>query len=166
MKRIITAILILATMIFAGCGSPEIGSNEMQSRQTEQMVADGRTQTGMPAIVNFQELKLAKMIYELRDTENLICYAYIVNLHGELIYVGECVGYGLPYSVQFSNPERIDQDKMRTVDRIMIPQPEPNGLFMPEGLSATWIMLIDPTTGEPRPVYFEPTIVVSPFPLH
>jgi hypothetical protein len=37
---------------------------------------------------------------------------------------------------------------------------------MPEGLSATWVMLVDPKTGEPRPVYVEPSILVSPFPLH
>lgn len=40
-----------------------------------------------------------------------------------------------------------------------------NGLFMPQGLSATWLMMIDPQTNEPRPVYVEPEIIVSPFPL-
>ena len=45
-------------------------------------------------------------------------------------------------------------------------KPEPNGLFMPEGLSATWLLMIDPKTNEPRPVYVEPQIIVSPFPLH
>ena len=172
MRAIFTAVLVTAALLM-GCGSdPAMGSNEAQSNQNEAMVADGRMQTGMPAIVNFQELKLAKMIYELRDAEDLLCYAYIVNLNGDLIFVGECIGYGLPYSVQFSNPERVwmEHDYSGTTGSSndiggTIPQPEPNGLFMPEGLSATWIMLIDPSTGEPRPVYFEPTIVVSPFPL-
>jgi hypothetical protein len=31
----------------------------------------------MPAIVNFQEKKIAKMIFELRDRENLSTYTYI-----------------------------------------------------------------------------------------
>lgn len=32
-------------------------------------------------------------------------------------------------------------------------------------LSATWIMLRDPRTGDVKPVYVEPEIIVSPFPL-
>ena len=30
-----------------------------------------------------------------------------------------------------------------------MPQAEPNGLFSPVGLSATWLMMIDPETNEP-----------------
>ena len=48
---------------------------------------------------------------------------------------------------------------------VVVPQADPNGLFMPTGLSATWLMMIDPKTHEPRPVYIEPEIIVSPFPL-
>ena len=47
-----------------------------------------------------------------------------------------------------------------------LPQADPNGLFMPDGLSATWILLKDPKTGDARPTYVEPSIVVSPFKLH
>lgn len=32
--------------------------------------------------------------YEIRDKEKLITYAYIVNLQGQLIFIGKCVGYG------------------------------------------------------------------------
>jgi len=35
---------------------------------------------------------------------------------------------------------------------------------MPDGLSATWLMMID-KDGKSRPVYIEPEIIVSPFPL-
>ena len=48
----------------------------------------------------------------------------------------------------------------------VLPQPDPNGLFMPTSSSATWLMMVDPNGGKPRPVYIEPEIVVSPFPLH
>lgn len=77
--------------------------------------------------------------------------------------------FGLPYSVQFTNPERIkiyDGAAHGAINPIAVPQPDPNGLFMPQGLSATWLMMVDPKTNEPRPVYIEPEIVVSPFPLH
>ena len=36
---------------------------------------------------------------------------------------------------------------------------------MPTSSSATWLMMIDPEDNKPRPVYIEPEIVVSPFPL-
>jgi hypothetical protein len=123
----------------------------------------------MPSIVNFQERKLAKEIYELRDKENLICYTYLKSDYtGKLIFLGKCVGYGLPYSVQFTNPQKYVEDPHGSFDAgsIVIPQAYLNGLFMPEGLSATWVMLIDPNTGKPRPVYVEPEVVVSPFPLN
>jgi hypothetical protein len=164
MRKLAIVMAVAMVLIAVGCHATPNSERE-QAEQTEQIVGNLRAQTGMPAIVNAQELKLAKMIYELRDSEDLMCYAYIVNLHGELIFIGQCLGYGLPYSVQFSNPERIAWSSGQG-GATTLPQPEPNGLFMPEGLSATWIMLIDPDTGEPRPVYFEPTIVVSPFPLH
>ena len=128
-------------------------------------------QVGMPAIVNFQERKLAKMIFELRDREDLICYAYIkCEYTGELTFIGKCVGYGLPYSVQYTNPEKIanrwgNSDVKSYSDLWTLPQADPNGLFMPTGLSATWLMMIDPKTNEPHPVYIEPEIVVSPFEL-
>ena len=143
------------------------------SRKTEQAMKEANRQVGMPAIKNFQERKLMKMILELRDQENLVCHAYIVNLEGKLIYLGQCVGYGLPYSVQYTNPEKVAINEHRTHahggDHSVwgtLPQPDPNGLFMPDGLAATWLMLIDKESGEPRPVYVEPEILVSPFKLH
>ena len=117
------------------------------------------------AITNFQERKLAKMIFELRDREDLLCYAYSVSkMQGKLVFIGRCIGYGLPYSTQYTNPEVIA--RCSSAGYAVIPQADPNGLFMPSGLSATWLMMIDPETGEPRPVYLEPEIVVSPFKLH
>lgn len=163
---LVTLAMILMTV--TGCGSGRNVSDVRQQEQNDQIVAQIRAQTGMPSLPNAREYKMARMIYELRDSEDLLCYAYIVNLHGELIFIGQCIGYGLPYSVQFSNPMTASNDPNGAsgVSSLVMPQPEPNGLYMPDGLSATWIMLIDPTTGDPRPVYFEPTVVISPFPLH
>ena len=100
---------------------------------------------------------------ELRDQENLVCYAYLKSDYsGKMIFLGKCIGYGLPYSVQYTNPE-VKQYGFH--DESPLPQADPNGLFMPQGLSATWIMLIDPKTNEPHPAYFEPEVVVTSFPL-
>ena len=127
-------------------------------------------QLGMPAIKNFQEKKNLKMIYELCDQEKFICHAYLFNtMKGEVgQYLGKCVGYGIPYSTQFSNPNKfgtVDGGEYGARNPYTMPQAEPNGLFKPEGLSATWLMMIDPKDGKPRPVYVEPEIIVSPFKL-
>lgn len=161
----------IAALVLAGCYETEARTDNLQAKQTEKLTAEAQRQVGMPNITNFQERKLMKQILELRDKENLVCYAYLTSLEGKLVYFGKCIGFGLPYSVQYTNPQRIDTNYYgatgaRQLCSNVISQPDPNGLFMPDGLSATWLMMIDPETGEPRPVYVGPQIVVSPFPLH
>lgn len=43
-------------------------------------------------------------------------------------------------------------------------QAEPNGLYMPDSAEATWVMCSDGKGGV-APVYSEPRLIVSPFPL-
>jgi hypothetical protein len=168
-------ILIFVILVFLAANTDESCEYENKSDQdlaekTEEIMQEINKELGMPAIINFQEKKLAKMIFELRDQENLVTYAYIVNqMTGKLVFIGKCIGFGLPYSVQYTNPEKVITyggsyhyagDSPQT-----IPQADPNGLFMPDGLSATWLMMID-NEGVARPVYVEPQIIVSPFKLH
>lgn len=164
MKRVI--VLIAIAIGFTACGSND-GSAEKERQATEKAMREQVAAVGMPSITNWQEKKLAKMIFELRDREDLVTYAYIVNLDGDLIYLGQCVGFGLPYSVQYTNPSTVQEFDVRGgwSDQV-VPQADPNGLYMPDGLSATWLMMLDEKTGEVRPVYVEPQIIVSPFKLH
>ena len=164
---IVAIIGLLAAVLVGGGCDMEASSDKALQKATEQSMKEANAQIGMPAIKNFQERKLAKMIFELRDQEDLVCYAYIVNLEGRLIFIGKCIGFGLPYSVQYTNPEKkVHECNTQGGSFGTLPQADPNGLFMPSGLSATWLMMIDPATGDARPVYMEPEIVVSPFPLH
>jgi hypothetical protein len=155
-------IMLIALSIFVGCSVEHSADEKMQIRQ-EQQLQNAQAEIGLPAIVNYQEKKLVKMIYELRDQENVVCHAYLMNaMTGEIgQYLGRCMGYGIPYSTQFSNPEKLIRNTIESYGTM--PQAEPNGLFSPVGLSATWLMMIDPETNEPRPVYIEPEIIVSPF---
>ncbi|MCY4626340.1 MAG: hypothetical protein OXE58_02075, partial [Acidobacteria bacterium] len=77
---------------------------------------------------------------------------------GRLWHVCDSIGYGMPFSAQYSNPERSISGG-RT-----LPQPEPNGLWPPTSTSATWVVCASPG-GAFEPVYVEPEITVSPFPL-
>lgn len=165
MKKIICLIVLVA--LTTGCRDFNNADN-IQAKETRKALNEAHKQVGMPDITRFTERKLARDILELRDSEKLSTYCYIVNLNGDLIFIGEAIGYGLPYSVQFTNPEAKVWSSAgdNTVGSYeVLPQADPNGLFMPNGLSATWIMLKGPD-GNPHPVYMEPEIIVSPFPLH
>lgn len=143
-------------------------ADQQQARQTEQSMSEAQSQIGMPNIVNFQQRKLMKLIYEMCYKEDLICYAYIKSDYkGELVFIGKCIGFGIPFSAQFTNPEKYIDDPNGgwDVGSITLPQADPNGLFMPTSSSATWLMMIDPKTNKPRPVYIEHEIAVSPFEL-
>lgn len=162
-------VAIILPVFLTGCGdAKEPKADETIQKQQEASMREAVAQTGLPAMKNFKEKKMLKMLYELRDQENLVCYAYLFNtMTGEVgQFLGKCIGYGLPASTQYSNPEKVVHENLYNGGSFgTLPQAEPNGLFMPEGLSATWLMMIDPATKEPRPVYVEPMIIVSPFAL-
>jgi len=170
MRRLIAtaalvSLVLMAALTVVGCENRQPEADRIQSEQTAQMMAELQRQVGMPNVTNWQQKKLMKLVYELCDKENLITYAYIKSdYQGKLMFIGKCIGFGIPFSAQYTNPERITRVQSGTY--IGMPQPDPNGLFMPTSSSATWLMMIDPETGSPRPVYIEPEIVVSPFPLH
>jgi hypothetical protein len=47
----------------------------------------------------------------------------------------------------------------------MVPQAEPNGLFMPPTADGTWVQCIG-KDGDIQPLYIEPHVIVSPWPLN
>lgn len=157
MKYVKIVIIVVLIMFVFGCDQTPT-ADQQQAEVTQLSMQEAQRQVGMPGIVNFRERRLMKQILELRDQEDLICYAYTFSeVTGKFTYMGRCLGYGLPYSVQYTNPMR------REYSTITLPQPDPNGLFMPDGLSATWVLMLD-KNGDPRPEYFEPLLSVSQFP--
>ena len=177
MKRLSIILLFILGISLVSC-THNVANNSadaIQQRQTAQQLAEANKQLGMPAIKNYWEREQVKLIIEMRDNPHLICYAYLYNRDNGTIgqFLGKCIGFGIPYSVQYTNPKKLVD--MRTyfnvshnmwdpADITKMPQADPNGLFMPQGLSATWLMLLD-AKGIPHPVYIEPEIIVSPFPL-
>lgn len=146
-------------MFTAGCKS-ESSTDKAQRAATEKMVKAANQSVGMPNITNFTEKRFAKLLYELKDQE-VTTFSYFMDLNGGLHFLCESVGYGMPASVQYVNPAKIMKSQYGVTT---IPQPEPNGLFMPEGLAATFVMCSDGKGGV-RPIYSEPELIVSPFKL-
>lgn len=171
MKRVNVVLWILMGILvmgIAGCGdSANNDAIEREANATATLMNQSQAAVGMPAIVNWREKKQMKEIYELRDTEGLIRYAYTLTMDGTLIYWGKCFGYGIPYSTQYSNPMTHVYDRRygATWD-FMSAQPEPNGLYPAEGLEATWLTMMDPDTQEPTVAYFEEKLIVLGYPMH
>jgi hypothetical protein len=168
MKKVIyffaVTMITILIMSNSGCDEQSNSNTELAAKQ-EQLMQEANRQVGMPAIKNFQERKLLKMILELRDQENLICYAYIVpEMTGKPIFLGKCIGYGIPYATEYTNPQITERHTGEAGGgNIVIPQADPNGLFMPSNAEGTWLMMIDPNDNQPHPVYIEPRVLVSPF---
>jgi hypothetical protein len=113
---------------------------------------------GMPTIVNFEERKMLKRILEIRD-QAINTTTYIVDMNGHPHKICDSIGYGFPYSTQFTNPE---QNPLKTV---VLSQAEPNGLFSSPTSEGAWISCVDPVSKHMQVVYVEPRVIVSPFPL-
>ncbi len=167
MKRTITALALLpavaASMGQSNCrGNPQSSANRDQAAQTAELLSESNRQVGMPGVVNFTEKRLLRQLYELRDQQDLPTFTYTVDFQGRLWHVCDSIGYGMPFSAQYSNP----LVPFRTGTGVTgIPQPEPNGLWPPTATSATWVICASPD-GQFEPVYVEPAITVSPYRLN
>ena len=141
-------------------GGDQTQANREQAAQTGELLAESNRQVGMPGISNFTEKRLVRQLYELRDQQDLATHTYVVDFQGRLWHVCDSIGYGIPFSAQFSNPET----PYRWQGVTSLPQPEPNGLWPPTSSSATWVVCASPT-GNFEPLYVESNITVSPYPL-
>lgn len=170
MRRKILALGILplagvagAVLLIAGCTNNIPTSDQKMNQQQETVANEAASQVGFPAIVNFTEKREVKELYELRDSASLRTWSYILDLNGNFHKVCDSIGFGLPYGVQFSNPQRLDNPY--TEHYVPMPQAEPNGLFSPSTAEGTWVKCLDPTTKKISVTYIEPPVTVSQFPL-
>jgi hypothetical protein len=162
-KSLFVAAMLVMT-VMTGC-EVQPTSDTIQRRQQETMLKEATAQTGMPNIVNFRERKILKDILELRDQDGLATFTYLYNeMTGKLVFLGESVGYGIPYATQYTNPEKFEW--FRGGGGYTIPQADPNGLFSPASADGTWVLMKNPNGTDVKPVFIEPRIIVSPFKLN
>ncbi|MEI6650377.1 MAG: hypothetical protein WCL23_02985 [Candidatus Moraniibacteriota bacterium] len=153
-------------------------ADETQRIQQEKILQESVAQVSMPAIKNFREKKILKDIIELCDQDGLVTYTYLENMNpvivhgstalgGKLTYLGQTIGYGIPYATQFTSPQRIaNYDELNyTGDNPVVPQADPNGLFKPASAEGTWILMLDPVKKKVSPQYIEPRIVTMTYKL-
>jgi hypothetical protein len=163
MRRIsILALLCLPMLVAASCDDSK-SSDQQQQAQQETLLQEATNQVGMPNIKNFRERKL------LKDQDGLVTYTYLFSeMTGKWVYLGQSIGYGIPYATQFTNPSKIEYNSTANRQGFtyqVLPQADPNGLFSPAAAEGTWVLLKNPASNDVKPVYIEPRVIVSPFPL-
>jgi hypothetical protein len=155
--------LLVIAMLFslAGCVEDHKSSDAIQRDQQEQILQEGTAAAGMPAIRNFRERKLLKLIYELRDQEGLLTYTYIISdATGKLTKFCNSMGYAISDATGYTNPQKIVKSSTQVFGAM--PQAEPNGLFTPDQSTSNWIICIDPN-GKPAPVLMSGRFAVFPY---
>lgn len=146
--------------LLAGCPEKKYTADEAQAEQQESIVRDISAQTGMPNIVNARERKLLKMIYELRDQENLMTKTYMVARNtGELRFLCNSMGFPISDATGYTNPDRVMQKGQYGFGTMT--QAEPNGLYTPDSSNAHWVMCLDKEKGKPVPTFINADLVVS-----
>jgi hypothetical protein len=150
-RGVLIGIAAMAATILLSAGACE-SSNDTQSRYSDSQGKAAIDKWGNPKITNFTEYQLAIEVAALRDQQHLVMYAYLQSYDGSLRCYGRVEGYGIPYGTQITPPN----------DPSGAPVREPNALFMPSSANATWIRVIDETTGKTYVDYVEPNLVVSP----
>ena len=163
---------VLMSSMLVGCGQRETASSK-ENNYTQDLMEQSSNIVGYPDVTNFFEKAQLKEIYELRDDPNLICYWYTKNdMTGKWIYQGECIGYGIPYTTQFTQPDTMQRAALPVLDingndkgrneyfTEVLPQADPNGLYSSASTSATWILTPD-KDGNIKPTYVESEITVS-----
>lgn len=155
----ITMIVSLVAALLLSVACENQSADRQQRQKTAAAAAEVQARLGMPGITNYTERRFMKMILELRDTE-VATWSYYLDMHGKIHFLCQSIGYGLPYSTQYTNPmKRIFSNSAGT-----IPQQDPNQLWSADSVAATWIICAG-EEGKPQVVYWEPDLVVSPFPL-
>lgn len=170
-KKITLAALAAAVLALSACTAESNSGAKKETAATKNLLDAKATIVGIPAIKNYTEAKQLKMLYELRDTADLVTYTYIVTIDGTLkpVCPTTSIGFGMPFSAQFTAPT-IDLNKGAdgygsAGATFTHHQPEPNGLYMPDSTTATWVICLSKDGERLNPVYVEPTIMVSLEPL-
>ena len=171
-KTLVSILIVVSGLSLMGCDERQLTSDVIQQRQQETLLQEATAQTGMPSLPNFFERKLLKMILEMRDQKSLVTYTYLENQNpviikghtacgGKLTYIGQTIGFGIPYATQYTNPQKLE--RYPNGQYIALPQADPNGLFSPASAEGTWILMQNPNGKDITPVYIESRIFVTTF---
>lgn len=173
MNRILSIASILAvvgvcSLTLTGCPEDQPSADTVQNARQEQLNKQAVMSVGMPTINNFAEKRELKQIYEMRDN-SITTYTYFLDREAHTHKLCDSIGFPIPYATEFTNPQHIEQSYQSGY--AILPQADPNGLYSPAAAAGTWVLCKNPNPNPPAgqptsgPVYAEPDVITSPFPL-
>ena len=169
MKKSLIILICFAFMalLTAESCNHEPTADEIAQKKQETILQEAARQAGMPDIKNFRNLKIYKAILEMCDQAGLVTYTYLYNeLNGKFTYLGQTIGYPIPYATQYTNPQKEEWHSGNSTGHwVTLPQADPDGLFKPSTAEGTWIIMKDPNGSDVHPIYMENRVACFPFKL-
>jgi hypothetical protein len=161
--KINPALAIMAAMAsvltLAACreGGP-VQPEQAASAQQEDISKRAQDEVGIYHPTNFTRKRLANRIGQMLDSPNLATISYAQGLDGKLRCIGHTIGFPLPGATQTTSPmkwwRREEFTGSGVADTELGPQAEPDQLYSPASMDATWILLVN-AKGVAEPAYFE-----------
>ena len=166
MKKYLSLFVVVIFLLFTAedCSENKTSDAKDQTAQ-EKLTLEGQAQAGLPNITNFTQKKTYKLIQEECDKAGMLTYTYTFSeMTGKYHFAFKSVGYPIPYSTQYTSPEKDIFVTTNSSVHFAMPQQDPNGLFMPAAANGTWILRVE-KNGSFTPAFCEPnmTVVQHPF---
>lgn len=161
-KTLLIIVSFCLSLTLFGCRQIDSSnSNNVQTQQQEQLSQQSNAVVGMPAIHNFAEKNWMKMILEKRDDPKMATHTYVLDMQGHYHKICDSLGYGLPYTTQFTNPQRFEYYYSGGHYLVgTLPQADPNGLYPPAQADGTWIMCLSDDKKDVDVQYIEDHVAV------
>lgn len=166
MRRFMIAAGAATLLGLTACVQPVTSSDQQAAAQQEDLSKRAQAEVGIYQPTHFTRKRLANRIGQMLDDPNLATISYAQGLDGKLRCIGQTIGFPMPSATQTTSPQRwepppyFDQagnafsyNQYREGE--LAPQPEPDQLYYPTSADATWILLVNPKTGNSAPAYFE-----------
>jgi hypothetical protein len=153
----------LAIMSLAACSEYTPSAEQVQANQQQDISKRAVEEVGIYTPTHFTRKRLANRIGQLLDDPNYATVSYAQGMDGRLTCIGHTIGYPMPGATQTTAPQRLATSAETLYrDDMLVPQPEPDQLYYPASVDATWILLINQKTGQAEPVYFEGHVQTFP----
>ena len=161
-KYLILVVLLLALGAFlTGCDDSQTTKDSVAVQRQQAQYAASQP---VPTYNWSLERHLVKELYDIR---NLRAATHSVWRSDRGLIEGDCasIGFGIPYDTSLTNPLTGKRFGGTTnYNRLVVEQPEPNGIFASKNTNATWVMCAG-TGGVIEPVYVETKVTVYPYPV-
>ena len=163
MKKTLLALAIFAaSTAHAGWFDAPASSSKEANAQQERALLEAHRAIGLPAVRNFREKRLLKMLYELRDQDGLRTYTYLVAQQtGKVVKLCDSMGYPLSDATGYTSPDKVVRDNGTAFGTVT--QAEPNALFTPDSSNGYWVMCLG--SDKATPAFVTGDLVVTSYPL-